>query len=130
MALAPHAPGRHRGGMSEDSVFAPRYRALSIGALLSITIVAFQALGVGTAMPAIARDLGGLSLYGWSLSAFMLASILGTVAAGRAADATGPTDRTSPRSRCSRRAACWTPWPGRGPCCSSGARCRGSESAR
>jgi MFS family permease len=76
--------------MSEDSVFAPRYRALSIGALLCVTIVAFQALGVGTAMPTIARELGGLSLYGWSFSTFMLAGIVGTVAAGRAADATGP----------------------------------------
>lgn len=73
-----------------DSVFAPRYRALSVGVLMSVTIVAFQALGIGTAMPAIARDLGGLGLYGWSFSAFMLASIVGTVAAGRAADATGP----------------------------------------
>jgi len=52
--------------------------------------VAFQGLGIGTAMPAIARDLGGLGLYGWSFSTFMLAGILGTVAAGRAADATGP----------------------------------------
>src|SRR4051812_50135993 len=73
-----------------DSVFAPRYRALSVGVLMSVTIVAFQALGIGTAMPAIARDLGGLGLYGWSFSAFMLASIVGTVAARRAADATGP----------------------------------------
>src|SRR4051812_49809738 len=73
-----------------DSVFAPRYRALSVGVLMSVTIVAFQALGIGTAMPAIARDLGGLGLYGWSFSAFMLASIVGTVAAGPAADATGP----------------------------------------
>jgi MFS family permease len=76
--------------MTQDSVFAPRYRALSIGVLMGVTIVAFQGLGVGTAMPAIARELGGLHLYGWSFSAFMLASIVGTVAAGRAADATGP----------------------------------------
>jgi len=43
-----------------DSVFAPRYRAMSIGVLMSITVVAFQSLGVGTVMPAVARDLGGL----------------------------------------------------------------------
>ena len=76
--------------MTQDSVFAPRYRALSVGVLMGITVVAFQALGIGTAMPAIARELGGLHLYGWSFSAFMLASIVGTVAAGRAADASGP----------------------------------------
>jgi MFS family permease len=73
-----------------DSVFAPRYRAMSIGVLLSITIVAFQALGVGTIMPAVARDLDGLEHYGWAFSAFMLASVVGSVAAGQDADRAGP----------------------------------------
>ena len=63
---------------------------MSIGVLMSVTIVAFQSLGVGTAMPAIARDLGGLGCYGWAFSAFMLASMVGSVAAGRDADAHGP----------------------------------------
>jgi MFS family permease len=76
--------------VTDDSAFAPRYRALSIGVLMGVTLVAFQALGMGTAMPAIARELGGLALYGWSFSSFMLASIVGSVAAGRAADAGGP----------------------------------------
>ncbi len=73
-----------------ESVFAPRYRAMSIGVLMSVTIVAFQALGVGTIMPAAARELGGLEHYGWAFSAFMLASLLGTVAAGQATDRSGP----------------------------------------
>ena len=66
----------------QDSVFARRYRALSVGVLMSVTIVAFQALGIGTAMPAIARDLGGLGLYGWSFSAFMLASMRAYITVG------------------------------------------------
>lgn len=73
-----------------DSVFAPRYRAMSIGVLMSVTVVAFQSLGVGTVMPAVARDLGGLQHYGWAFSAFMLASLIGTVAAGQDADRAGP----------------------------------------
>jgi MFS family permease len=73
-----------------DSVFAPRYRAMSIGVLMSVSIVAFQALGVGTVMPAVARDLGGLEHYGWAFSAFMLASIVGSVAAGQDTDRAGP----------------------------------------
>jgi MFS family permease len=73
-----------------DSVFAPRYRAMSIGVLMSVTIVAFQSLGVGTVMPAVARDLGGLERYGWAFSAFMLASLVGSVAAGQDADRAGP----------------------------------------
>jgi hypothetical protein len=43
-----------------ESVFAPRFRAMSVGVLLSVTVVAFQALGVGTVMPAVARELDGL----------------------------------------------------------------------
>jgi MFS family permease len=73
-----------------ESVFAPRYRAMSVGVLLSVSVVAFQALGVGTVMPAVARDLGGLEHYGWAFSAFMLASLVGSVAAGQDADRAGP----------------------------------------
>ena len=73
-----------------ETVFAPRYRAMSIGVLMSVSIVAFQALGVGTVMPAVARDLGGLVHYGWAFSAFMLASVVGSVAAGQDTDRAGP----------------------------------------
>jgi MFS family permease len=73
-----------------ESVFAPRYRAMSVGVLMSVTVVAFQALGVGTVMPAVARELGGLERYGWAFSAFMLASLVGSVAAGQDADRAGP----------------------------------------
>jgi MFS family permease len=73
-----------------DSVFAPRFRAMSIGVLMSVTVVAFQSLGVSTAMPAVARDLGGLGHYGWAFSAFMLAGLIGAVVAGQDADRHGP----------------------------------------
>ena len=73
-----------------DSVFAPRYRAMSVGVLMSVTVVAFQSLGVGTVMPAVARDLGGLERYGWAFSAFMLAGLVGSVAAGQEVDRAGP----------------------------------------
>ena len=73
-----------------ESVFSPRHRAMSVGVLMSVTIVAFQSLGVSTVMPAVARDLGGLEHYGWAFSAFMLASLLGTVAAGQDTDRAGP----------------------------------------
>jgi MFS family permease len=41
-------------------------------------------------MPVVARDLGGLRLYGWVFSGFMLGSVVGIVAAGREADRRGP----------------------------------------
>jgi MFS family permease len=73
-----------------ESVFSPRYRAMSVGVLMSVTVVAFQALGVGTVMPAVAGELDGLGRYGWAFSAFMLASVIGSVAAGQDADRAGP----------------------------------------
>ena len=41
-------------------------------------------------MPTVARDLGGLHLYGWVFSAFLLGSMVGIVVAGREADRSGP----------------------------------------
>lgn len=71
-------------------VLSPKYRALTIGMLLSVGMVAFESLGVATVLPVIARDLGGLGAYGWGISALMLANIVGTVLAGHAADRRGP----------------------------------------
>src|SRR5215467_15728202 len=79
--------------MAEDRVpglFAAQHRALTIGLVLSITFVAAEALAVVTVMPVVAHDLGGLRLYGWVFSAFMLGSVVGIVMAGRAADRRGP----------------------------------------
>jgi MFS family permease len=45
---------------------------------------------VVTVMPVVAHDLGGLRLYGWVFSGFMLGSVIGIVAAGRQADRRGP----------------------------------------
>jgi MFS family permease len=72
------------------SLWAPENRALVTGLVLTTTFIAVEALAVLTIMPRVARDLGGLSLYGWVFSAFMLASLVGAVAAGRDADRVGP----------------------------------------
>jgi len=71
-------------------LWAPQRRALTAGLVLTITFVASEALAVVTVMPVVARDLGGLRLYGWVFSAFMLGSVVGIVAAGREADRRGP----------------------------------------
>ena len=44
-----------------------------------MTVIAFEALAVATIAPRVARDLGGLDLYGWLFSAFMLANLVGIV---------------------------------------------------
>jgi MFS family permease len=79
---------------SETSVagglWSAQRRALTTGLVLTITFIASEALAVVTIMPVVARDLGGLRLYGWVFAAFMLGSIVGIVAAGRQADRYGP----------------------------------------
>src|SRR5215469_11415043 len=65
-------------------------RALTTGLVLTITFIASEALAVITIMPVVAKDLRGLSLYGWVFSAFKLGNVLGIVTAGRQADRYGP----------------------------------------
>ncbi len=74
----------------DSGLFAPERRGLTVGLLLTITLVASEALAVVTIMPTVARDLGGLHLYGWVFSAFLLGSMVGIVVAGREADRSGP----------------------------------------
>lgn len=65
-------------------------RPLTIGLVLVVTLVAFEALAVATVMPSAERELGGLRLYGWAFSAFLLASIVGITWAGEQSDRYGP----------------------------------------
>jgi MFS family permease len=51
---------------------------------------AFETLSVATILPKIVTNLGGLSLYGWSFSAYMLATLVGLILAGDEADQRGP----------------------------------------
>jgi MFS family permease len=72
-----------------EGLFSPRHRGLTVGLVLVITLVAFEALAVSTIMPIVARELGGLELYGWVFTAFFLGSILGIVVVGGAIDRRG-----------------------------------------
>jgi MFS family permease len=72
-----------------SGVWAPERRRLTLGLVLTITLVAFESLAVSTVLPVVSADLGGLGLYGWVFSAFFLGSLLGIVTAGRLADRTG-----------------------------------------
>ena len=63
-------------------LWSPERRSLTLGLVLTITLVAFEALAVSTIMPIVARELGGLDLYGWVFSAFFLGNLLGIVVAG------------------------------------------------
>lgn len=76
--------------MASQSIFAPRYLALSIGIILAAMTIGFEGLAVTTVAPAIAGDLQGIHLFGWIFSAYLLAQIVGTLVIGRQIDRKGP----------------------------------------
>ncbi|MEZ5257560.1 MAG: MFS transporter [Ilumatobacteraceae bacterium] len=65
-------------------------RLLVLGLFLAVSIAALEATAVITALPTIVDELDGRSLYGFTLAAYMLATLLAIVSAGRAADRSGP----------------------------------------
>jgi MFS family permease len=73
-----------------DSIFSPRYRITTLGILILMTIIAFEAMAVATALPTAARRLHGLAAYGWSFTGFLVASVVGMVASGMYSDQRGP----------------------------------------
>ena len=64
---------------SLDGPLSPRYRVVTAGLLALVTLVAFEALAVSTAMPVVARELGGVRSYGLAFSLFLTMQLLGTV---------------------------------------------------
>ena len=71
-------------------LFAPGRRAACIGAIALISMLAFEAIAVATAMPAVAGALDGLSLYALAFGATLATSVLGMTAAGQLCDKRGP----------------------------------------
>lgn len=77
---------------SDDTggVLSAPYRALSIGTVSVILLIAFEATAVGTAMPVAARELHGVSLYAFAFSGYFTTSLFGMVLAGQWSDRRGP----------------------------------------
>src|SRR5512134_1349049 len=74
---------------ARDGLWSARHRTLTVGLVLTITLVAFEALAVSTVMPIVAEELGGIELYGWVFTAFMLGSLIGIVVSGGVIDRRG-----------------------------------------
>ncbi|MFJ5935971.1 MFS transporter [Streptomyces sp. NPDC093071] len=72
------------------SVLDPAHRALSIGIVSVVLLIAFEATAVGTAMPVAARELNGVSVYAFAFSAYFTTSLFGMVLAGQWSDRSGP----------------------------------------
>ena len=64
-------------------------RALTAGLLLAVIFIAFEALAIATILPTVVDEIGGLSIYGWTFSGFMLANLIGITIGGHIADRHG-----------------------------------------
>ncbi|MFB9234683.1 MFS transporter [Plantactinospora siamensis] len=76
-------------------LFAPGLRGLTIGMVALVSLLAFEALAVATAMPTVARDLDGLSLYALAFGGPFASGVLAMVLAGSWCDARGPVAPTA-----------------------------------
>ncbi|MEW2618684.1 MFS transporter [Streptomyces sp. NPDC048106] len=74
----------------DGGVLGRAYRALSVGIVSVVFLIAFEATAVGTAMPVAARELHGVAQYAFAFSGFFTTSLFGMVLAGQWADRRGP----------------------------------------
>ena len=72
-----------------DGILARPYRAATAGILGLISLIAFEAIAVATALPTAVRELDGLSWYGWSFTSLLVTSVIGMVISGEVTDRAG-----------------------------------------
>ena len=76
--------------MTTAGPWAPGIRRVTFGVLSLVSLVAFEAMAVATAMPVAVRALDGLSLYAWSFTGFLVTTLFATAVAGQLCDRYGP----------------------------------------
>ncbi|MFJ6939477.1 MFS transporter [Streptomyces sp. NPDC101132] len=74
----------------QGGVLGSAHRALTIGIVTVVLLIAFEATAVGTAMPVAARELDGVGLYAFAFSSYFTTSLFGMVLAGQWCDRQGP----------------------------------------
>ncbi|HEX3812513.1 MAG TPA: MFS transporter [Mycobacteriales bacterium] len=72
------------------SLLSGAHRTATIGILMVVTLIAFEAMAVATAMPTAVAALHGLAYYGWPFTGFLVANVVGVVAGGEICDRDGP----------------------------------------
>ncbi|KKJ94524.1 MFS transporter [Micromonospora sp. HK10] len=71
-------------------LYSPRLRAMTVGSVALVSLLAFEALAVGTAMPTVARSLDGLGLYALAFGGPFASGVIAMVVSGIWCDARGP----------------------------------------
>lgn len=72
------------------SIFRGALRATSVGLLILVTLIAFEAMAVSAALPTAARAVHGLGAFGWAFTGFLVANVVGMVTSGQLSDSRGP----------------------------------------
>ncbi|WP_156971642.1 MFS transporter [Knoellia flava] len=70
-------------------VFGREYLTLTLAVVALITVIAFEAMAVSTAMPEVARELDAVRSYGLAFSVMLTTQLLGIVLAGVWCDRSG-----------------------------------------
>src|SRR3712207_6349863 len=78
-------------------IWDPAHRRTTAGLLTLVTLIAFEAMAVGTAMPTAGTEPDGLAWYAWPFSAYPLAPVVGVVLGGEARDRRRPRVGLPPR---------------------------------
>lgn len=73
-----------------EGILSPTYRAATLGMVALISLLAFEALAVTTAMPTVARELDGLRAYALAFGGMLATSVIGMALSGRWSDRKGP----------------------------------------
>ncbi|GAA2479516.1 MFS transporter [Streptomyces gobitricini] len=81
---------RAAGQRKPGGVLDREHRALSVGIVSVVMLIAFEATAVGTAMPVAARELHGVPLYAFGFSAYFTTSLFAMVLSGQWSDRAGP----------------------------------------
>lgn len=83
-------PSASAGGRGDSVSDKANRRWLTVGLMMCVMAISFESYAVLTAMPAAARELGNLSLYAWTFTAFVIAMTFSIVASGQFSDRHGP----------------------------------------
>lgn len=75
---------------AEGGVLSGPYRALTLGIVSVVLLLAFEATAVNTAMPVAARQLDGLGLYAFAFSGYFTTTLFALVVSGQWCDRRGP----------------------------------------
>ncbi|MFJ6216405.1 MFS transporter [Streptomyces sp. NPDC092296] len=89
----PGDPGTATTGSAaeqEHGVLSGPYRALTLGIVSVVLLIAFEATAVNTAMPVAAQRLHGLGLYAFAFSGYFTTSLFAMVVSGEWCDKRGP----------------------------------------